>query len=336
MVAAFVDGLLSECRGGASIHDMHEQCFSFRGPGAYARGRAMMKDVLAERSHDPKRYAKYHRAGFSFWADCWENASQSRPFDLVDFERNYYTPHEFAYSLHHALASSDKYVWMWPGVISWWKRDARTVDAEWKEVRRPLPKEYIDTLAWAHGETVPPPPRNRRPNTFRNEPAARQEGFGDEETFADLWNTHTLVCDLPAEWRFQTDPDEVGAREKWFETAFDDSAWRTLKICEFWELQGPSPYDGQAWYRLTWTPPELPAGKKVTLIFGGVADEAEVFINGHSLYASRFGENIRHRRFLVDLSDSLKPAAANCIAVRVWNTGWCGGIWKSVKLVVEK
>lgn len=339
LVAAFVDGLLSECKGGATVHDMHEQCFSFRVPGSYARARTMMKDVLAERSHDPAAYAKSHRAGFSFWADCWENASQGRPFDLVDFERNYYTPHEFAYSLHEAMAYSDKYVWMWPGVIDWWKHTARTVEGEstdGKTVVKPLPKEYADTLAWAHAESVPPPPRDRRANTYRNEPASKQQGFSDEATFADLWKTHAPIADLPEQWRFRLDPDEVGAREKWSAPALDEAGWRDIKIREFWELQGPSPYDGQAWYRLTWTPPELPAGKKIALAFGAVADEAEVFVNGKSLYASRYGANIRHERFLVDVTDALQPGKPNTIAVRVWNTGWCGGIWKSVKLVAEK
>ncbi len=336
LVAAFVDGLLSACPPGATVHDMHEQAFSFRVPGSYRRARAMMKDLLVETSHDPDRYRRHHRAGFSFWADCWENASEGRPFSVEVFDLNFYTPHEFAYSLHHALAWSDRYVWMWPGVIDWWKQTARTVDAEGRQVVRPLPAEYFCTLEQAHQEYVPEPPRRRRPNTYRNEPAARQEGFSDEETFGDLWRDHEPLGDLPETWRFRIDPDETGRDSGWHLPACDDSDWQPIRIREFWENQGFSPYDGQAWYRLRWTPPELPPGRRIFLAFGAVADEAQVFVGGRSLYASPFGRNIRHERFLVDVTDVLAAGRPADIAVRVWNTGWCGGIWKSVKLIASK
>ena len=103
--------------------------------------------------------------------------------------------------------------------------------------------------------------------------------------------------------------------------------------------EGPKPrlpYDGAAWYRLDYTPPELPADKRIYLAFGAVSEEAAVYVNGRQVYASRFGENIRHKRFLVDVTGMLQAARPCCLAVRVWNTGWCGGIWKNVKLVAEK
>jgi hypothetical protein len=59
-------------------------------------------------------------------------------------------------------------------------------------------------------------------------------------------------------------------------------------------------------------------------------------VKGKLCYESPSGDNIRHERFLADVTLHLKPGPGNCIAVRVWNTGWCGGIWKGVKLVAEK
>lgn len=336
LVAPFVDGMLSECGPQARIFDMHEQGFSFRVAGSYARARALMTDLNAERSYDPHRYRRHHRAGFSFWADCWENASQGRPFDLDTLDNNYYTPAEFAYSLHLALAYSDGYVWMWPGVIRWWDRTARTVGPDGKEVVRPLPQGYIDALEQAHARVLPEPPRDRKPNTYRVLEAHTQEGFSDESTFGDLWETHEFIADLPLEWRFRMDPDEEGETQGWHRPGFDDSDWSVLKIREFWEPQGFSPYDGAAWYRLGYMPPDLPRDRRVYLAFGGVAEEATVYVNGRELYASRYGQNIRHQRFLVDVTDELKPSQTCPLAVRVWNTAWCGGIWKSVKLVVRK
>jgi hypothetical protein len=318
---------------------MHEQGFSFRRPGSYARARAMMADVLVEKSADPEKYRSNHRAGFSSWSDCWENASQGRPLSVDDMEKNYYTPEEFTYSLHHALAYSDKYVWMWPGVFNWWQGTVKTVDDKGEAVTRPLPQGYLDGLRRAHDPSISEPPRERKPNTYRNMTGKSQQGWADEATFGDLWKTHEFIADLPEEWKFRIDWDEVGEAKTWYRAEFDDSEWKSIKIKDFWENQVISPYDGQAWYRLSYTPPDSgTAGiysrdKKLYLAFGGVSDEATVYVNGKERYASRYGENIRHKRFLIEVTDDLKQGRPAEIAVRVWNTGWCGGIWKNVKLV---
>ena len=166
------------------------------------------------------------------------------------------TPAEFAWSLHQALAWSDGYVWMWPGPIDWWKKTVKTLDAAGKEASLPLPPEYLDALRLAHDAKVPEPPRDRKPNTYRVVSARTQEGWSDDGTFSDLWKTHEPICDLPEEWRFRIDPDEVGLRDGWHRPGLDDGGWETIRIREFWEAQGRSPYDGAAWYRLDFTAPD--------------------------------------------------------------------------------
>ena len=336
LVSAFVDGMLSEAGPTATIHDMHEQGFSFRISGSYERARAMMTDLMPELSFDPAAYRRHHRAGFSFWADCWENASEGRPLRVDDLEANYYTPAEFAWSVHQALRWSDKYVWMWPGVFDWWTGTCRTVDANGKPVVAPIPAGYIEALGLAHRPELTAPPRERRPNTYRVLAARTQEGWSDAETFGDLSGKYEVIYDLPVEWTFRTDPDEVGEGEGWSRPGAAADGFKPIQIREFWEPQGYSPYDGAAWYRLAWTPPALPACKRVVLAFGGVADEATVWLDGEPTYRSRFGENIRHKPFMVDVTGRIRPGRPINLAVRVWNTGWCGGIWKSVKLVAAK
>ena len=39
---------------------------------------------------------------------------------------------------------------------------------------------------------------------------------------------------------------------------------------------------------------------------------------------------------VVDVTTHLSTGPGNRIVVRVWNTGWCGGIWKNVKLVATR
>jgi hypothetical protein len=336
LVPAFVDGMLSECGPEATIHDMHEQAFSFRESGAYARARAMMKNLSPMHSRVPEAYHAHHRAGFSVWADCWGDNSKGRVLDLEQFDNNYYTPDELAWTIHNALRYSDKYVWMWPGAFQFWNGQVKVVDDEGKEVQQPIPEAYLNALARAHEPHLERPPIDRASNTWRNQSAAKQEGYSDEWTFSDLWDTHEQLGDLPETWWFHTDPREVGDEQGWFKPDHPDRDWDEIRIREFWELQGHSPYDGCAWYRLRYTPPDLPAKRRAYLAFGGVAEEASVYVNGRRLYDSVYGDNIRHKRFLVDVTDVLQAGRENLIAVRVWNTGWCGGIWKSVKLIAEK
>lgn len=336
LVSAFVDGMLSACGPQATIHDMHEQSFSLREPGSYARVRRMMTDVLARKSHNPEHYRRNHRAGFSFWADCWGDDSKGRSFDIVDFERNYYTPDEFAWSLHQALAYSDKYVWMWPGAFRWWEGKVGTVNADGQTIEAELPQAYLDALSRARDPNLPAPARDRKPNFYRVDSAKEWKGWSDEEAFGDLWSEYVLLADLPVSWRFRLDPDEVGWDQAWYSREIDDSDWAHVRIREFWEKQGYSPYDGCAWYRVRFVPPALPRGKAVLLAFGAIADEAQIFVNGKLVFASEPGENIRHQRLLVDVTRRLRRDVENLIAVRVWNTSWCGGIWKNVKLIAQR
>lgn len=337
LVSAFVDGLLSECGPSATVHDMHEQSFSFRVPGSYARARRLMKEIVADHSAVPEKYRASHKAGFSFWVDCWGDNSKGRPFDVRDFETNYYTPAEMAYSLHSALAYSDRYVWMWPGAVNWWKGTVSTLDETAKEVTVPLPGEYARVLDKAREPDLPEPPRDRKPNLWRIESASTWKNWSDEEAFADLWDEYQFVADLPPNWRFKTDPDEIGRAENWADPELDDSNWAAIRIREFWEPQGYSPYDGQAWYRVEMDSPRIPGPNRgVFLAFGAVADEATVYVNGTEVFASIEGDNIRHRRFLADVSSVWKPGAKNQVTVRVWNVSWCGGIWKNVKLVIRR
>lgn len=335
LVAPFVDGMLSACGPRARIFDMHEQSFSFRVPGSYTRARRMMTEIMPRRSRVPEAYRARHRAGFSVWADCWGGNGKGRAFDVSDFETNYYTPDELAFTIHHALAYSDGYVWMWPGAIRWWDRKVRTVDASGEEVDVALPPAYLDALRKAHEAELSEPPRDRKANTWRTMPAETQARWADKETFGDLWAEYTFVSDLPESWKFRIDPDQVGLDEGWAQPGYDAAAWRSIRIREFWENQGVSPYDGCAWYRAEFEAPPAAEAQRLFLAFGAVADEATVFVNGRRVYESEPGENIRHERFLAEVTDVLEPGRTNHVAVRVWNVSWCGGIWKNVKLVAR-
>ena len=168
------------------------------------------------------------------------------------------------------------------------------------------------------------------------------EPYDEEAIFGDLWASHEPVLELPSQWRFRADVDNSGEGSGWSEAEFDDSTWFLIDSGLPWDDQGYRAYDGYGWYRQKVNVPALPNDKRVHLAFGAVAHGAEVYVNGqlagahntdgwaHALGAPWKG------RVLIEVTDLLTEAD-NSLSVRVIDYGpWGGGIWRPVKLIVEK
>ncbi len=146
-------------------------------------------------------------------------------------------------------------------------------------------------------------------------------------------------------WRFQLgDPDGAQA------ASFDDHGWRELNLPHDWSIEGEvsesAPARGNGgylptgigWYRKTLTLPGSTAGKQVSIVFDGVYQRSEVWINGVSLGMRPYGFST----FSYDLTAHLAPhGKPNILAVRVdnslqpnarWYTG--SGIYRHVWLRV--
>ena len=144
-------------------------------------------------------------------------------------------------------------------------------------------------------------------------------------------------------WRFRADWRNKGLENGWSDPELDDSTWSLIDSGLPWDNQGYRAYDGYGWYRQTFRPPLIPAGKKIHLAFGAVAHGAEVYVNGHLAgqhnmdgWAHALGDPWK-KRFLIDVTELLEAGQDNTLAVRVVDYGpWGGGIWKPVKLIVEK
>jgi beta-galactosidase len=82
---------------------------------------------------------------------------------------------------------------------------------------------------------------------------------------------------------------------------FDDSAWRGVDLPHDYGIEGKvnrnNPGDGSAgyfpsgrgWYRRTFTVPRSWNGKRVSVEFGGVYMNADVWINGRHLGSHPYG-----------------------------------------------
>lgn len=152
------------------------------------------------------------------------------------------------------------------------------------------------------------------------------------------------VSSFDSGWRFARG-DIAGAET----VAFDDAAWTGVDLPHDWAIAGP--FDehaaatgsgaflpsGIAWYRKRFTLPESLRGKRVFIEFDGVMERSGVWVNGFHVGYRPNG----YAGFRYEITDQVKPGAANVMAVRAdtsmqpasrWYAG--GGIYRHVRLIV--
>jgi beta-galactosidase len=149
-----------------------------------------------------------------------------------------------------------------------------------------------------------------------------------------------------AGWKFYLGNDSMAK-----EMAYDDSKWRKLSLPHDWSIEsdfikdalatpeGGSLPGGIGWYRKEFALPATAKDKIVSIEFGGVYQNSEVWINGHYLGKRPNG----YISFSYELTDYLlQSPQKNIIAVKVdnsqqpnsrWYTG--SGIYRNVKLLIN-
>ena len=132
-------------------------------------------------------------------------------------------------------------------------------------------------------------------------------------------------------WKFATDPEGSGHERNFFAENFDDGNWKPIKVGN-WETQGFPGYDGFAWYRITFDAPAKVDCNAVELSFGGVDEEAWVWLNGVYVGQHAVGVSGWDKPFSLDVTDELRWGKRNVLVVRVFDARQAGGIWKPVKL----
>lgn len=128
--------------------------------------------------------------------------------------------------------------------------------------------------------------------------------------------------------------------------SFDDSGWRTLDLPHDWSIEGPFSAQwasgtgylpgGIGWYRKSFTLPASWKKGRTYILFEGIYNNSEVWINGNSLGRRPNG----YISFYYDITPYLIEKKPNIIAVRAdhskfadsrWYTG--SGIYRNVKLI---
>lgn len=130
------------------------------------------------------------------------------------------------------------------------------------------------------------------------------------------------------------------------QAAFDDKAWRSVRLPHDWGIEGPFkqeypgetgklPWWGVGWYRKRFTVSAQDAGRRFYLDLDGAMAYASVWLNGRFVGGRPYG----YSSFRVDLTPHLKAGGENVLAVRLdnpeessrWYPG--GGIYRNVWLV---
>ncbi|MCX6983538.1 MAG: hypothetical protein NT118_02140 [Lentisphaerae bacterium] len=147
------------------------------------------------------------------------------------------------------------------------------------------------------------------------------------------------------EWRFKTDPENIGGTQGWEKPGFDDSNWRGIKTGTGWESQGVTeenprvqnppntPYNGTGWYRIKFDIPKEYLNTDLYFEAGSIAGEDEVWFNGVKIGETKKTEGVGNyyrkcpRNYKVP-ADAVK-AGENAVAIKVNSPSGIGGISKN-------
>lgn len=129
---------------------------------------------------------------------------------------------------------------------------------------------------------------------------------------------------LEGQWLFKTDSLGVGLSEGWFAEGYDRSGWSSVHVPASWDTYGLEAYDGAGWFAKSFTFTDTT--QRVALFFGGIDDDAEVWLNGKKL-GVHFGYS---EPFYFDINNTVAKSGENELVVRVNDHGGPGGIYKTV------
>jgi hypothetical protein len=143
LLPSVLDGMIEGAGERAMLIDGWEYAYNNRTKQQYDDSLDMLKNRSQAWSAVPELKSKRWHASFGIWIDY------NHKWDASNFDKNFFTPQEFAYAVHEALQHSDAYAWIWSEVPSWWNGT--------------MPQAYIDALNEARKPDLSPPPPRKSP-----------------------------------------------------------------------------------------------------------------------------------------------------------------------------
>ena len=330
---AFLDGMLEGLGPQARLVDGCESTYPYMVYDTFLGFRRWAQRENRKLSGVPELVEKRLTYAMAVWPGFRSDSGSM--WDPDKPEQNFFTPARLSHGLHNAMAASDDFAWMWNGRDIWWPMSVppRKIGEKigWGVLRQ-YPEVYYRAVA----DCREPKDLNWRPIP------------PDTETYPDAGKPpfplkgYEVLADLPDEWWFKTEPDNVlyeyaQVYSGWTNNGRPnvneaEEGWRRLSVGQPWENQDIA-YDGVAWYRRRVTAPDSVRGRRLWLAFGGVADEAHVFVAPRGMPSRPLGRNKTEGPFSIDATGAFMPGEETLIAVRVINPAGPGGILSPVKLI---
>ena len=138
------------------------------------------------------------------------------------------------------------------------------------------------------------------------------------------------VAEVPVQWKFSlyAEGDQDLQDGILSHPDFNDSNWAEIDIGRAWEDQGYADYDEEAWYRAQ-IEVDAEEGRPVHLAFGGVDNNAFVYVNG-TFVGEHYGWNTP---FILDISEAVNYKGQNAVAVWVYDGANMGGIFGTIEVI---
>ena len=118
LLLPFLDGMFDAAKGKSRIVDGFEISYGYKTREQFEKVPQLVKRTLLPIvGTNHQQYLKHMSLGFGLWMD---NDWRTKGWNVTDFAKNYFSPAEFEASIRLALASTDKYVWIYTEEPKWW------------------------------------------------------------------------------------------------------------------------------------------------------------------------------------------------------------------------
>ena len=110
LLPAFLDGLMSGAAAESTFVDLYEGGYRNTEPEQFLEGYDAIKNQARSIAADPLLYDAKMTVGFGLYLD---NSPKGKRWKKKRPQRNYFSPEKFEIALRAALASSERYVWIY-------------------------------------------------------------------------------------------------------------------------------------------------------------------------------------------------------------------------------
>jgi len=145
-------------------------------------------------------------------------------------------------------------------------------------------------------------------------------------------------------WTFRWDVQDRGVGEQWFRPEVEaGEGWTPVDVPAFLAQTPAGNATGYGWYRAAFTLPDSHVGKPIELQFGGVDEQAWIYVNGkpvgeHTLESEfMVGQEVTvgdlwNRPFAITVPAEALQAGENALTVRIHNSAFNAGIHQPVRV----